>query len=365
MSQLIAIIFIVFTGTLTLLSSLGQLLVKNKRFENYNLWALFLLISLQFFQVALALYSDIVFSYPPFMFLHLTALYLLGVIFYFAYTLVCKRKEPLPQAKYLYFIPSGAALVFDIIFLAGSRDEQVLILKYLYNAEPYKYGFLIKLLFLGAGIQCMILLGKLLKDILIKLKKDRSSLVLTGITITYIILSAAAINLITISYAAASRGMISAVYISIGFLMIATFLLSHRYPSFFQLVWIDTSGKRYSRSGLDGLDIDEIKRKLKDLMEKEKLFTEENISLLDLADELSISSHQLSRFLNEQMNMSFYSFINNNRVKEAIRLFNEDKDLTVLSVAYAVGFNSKSSFYSAFFKFTGKTPNQFRKSCLK
>ncbi len=364
MFYIISIIFILFIGTLTMLSSIGQLLVKQKRFENYNLWALFLLISIQFFQIALAI-SDLVFTYPVILSMYLTTLYLLGVILYFAYTLVCDRSEPLPETKYLYFIPSGIALIFDIIFISISNEDKIIILKNIYYDEPYKYEILIKLLFYGAGLQCFILLGKLLKNIMTKLKNERESLILPGITITYIILSTAAINLISAANTSKSMNMIAVVYILIGFLMIATFLVSHRYPSFLQLVIVEAASKRYSRSGLEGLNLDEIKKKLSDLMEKEKLFAEENISLIDLADELSISSHQLSQFLNEQMNMSFYSFINHHRIKETLRIFNDNIDKTVLSIAYEVGFNSKSSFYSAFFKFTGKTPNQYKKSILK
>jgi AraC-like DNA-binding protein len=35
---------------------------------------------------------------------------------------------------------------------------------------------------------------------------------------------------------------------------------------------------------------------------------------------------------------------------------------TVLAVLYDVGFNSKSSFNTAFKKFTGMTPTEFKKS---
>jgi AraC-like DNA-binding protein len=48
----------------------------------------------------------------------------------------------------------------------------------------------------------------------------------------------------------------------------------------------------------------------------------------------------------------------------------DKKDFTVLEILYDVGFNSKSSFITAFKKHTGYTPTEYRKkqlfiSCLK
>ena len=252
MFQLIPVIFIATIGALTFLASIGQLLVKNKRFENYNLWALFLIISIVFFQASIAMFTDIVFAYPAVLFLHLTFFYLLGVILYFAYRLVCDRSEHLPDSVFLYFIPSCAALMFDVIFLMLSESEKILILKNIYYGEPYRFGIFIKPLFFGAGVQCIILSTRLIKDILKKLKSKKDVIVLHGITITYIVLSAAAVNLIVTAYAMKSRSMITAVYIVTGFLMIGTFLVSHRYPSFLQLVMIESGCRKYPRSGPDG-----------------------------------------------------------------------------------------------------------------
>jgi len=53
--------------------------------------------------------------------------------------------------------------------------------------------------------------------------------------------------------------------------------------------------------------------------------------------------------------------INQYRIKEAKKMLIEESERSVLSIAYAVGFNSKSSFYEAFSRFTGKTPVQYRR----
>ena len=56
-------------------------------------------------------------------------------------------------------------------------------------------------------------------------------------------------------------------------------------------------------------------------------------------------------------------FVNEFRIKEAKSILKDPskKEFTVLEILYEVGFNSKSSFNTAFKKHTGLTPTQFRK----
>ena len=43
----------------------------------------------------------------------------------------------------------------------------------------------------------------------------------------------------------------------------------------------------------------------------------------------------------------------------------EKRKLTILEILYDVGFNSKSSFNTAFKKYTNQTPTEFRQKALK
>ena len=59
-----------------------------------------------------------------------------------------------------------------------------------------------------------------------------------------------------------------------------------------------------------------------------------------------------------------FDFVNEFRIKEAMNILKDTSKskLTILEILYEVGFNSKSSFNTAFKKHTGKTPTQHRKS---
>ena len=76
---------------------------------------------------------------------------------------------------------------------------------------------------------------------------------------------------------------------------------------------------------------------------------------------MSVSS--LSKTINDESGFSFSDYINSLRVEKAKQLLaSEDfKEYTILSIGLECGFNSKSTFYLAFKKFTNTTPTDFRK----
>ncbi|MCA0932728.1 helix-turn-helix domain-containing protein [Lutimonas saemankumensis] len=121
---------------------------------------------------------------------------------------------------------------------------------------------------------------------------------------------------------------------------------------------------RYQGSKLTSSQIKEYKERLIELFNTEKTFLDPEVSLKDLSEKLSISSKNLSQVINQSFDKSFFDFINSYRIKEAQHIFKEAKDdkMTVMEVMFDVGFNSKSSFNTAFKKETGQTPTEFRKT---
>ena len=102
--------------------------------------------------------------------------------------------------------------------------------------------------------------------------------------------------------------------------------------------------------------------RLLELMEKEKIFTNSNLKLSDVAKRLNILPHTLSQLLNDNMKVGFSKYINQWRIKEAKQLIATNKDYKIDSIGYDCGFNSSSTFYSAFKKQEGITPSKYRDS---
>lgn len=120
---------------------------------------------------------------------------------------------------------------------------------------------------------------------------------------------------------------------------------------------------KYLGSNLTPGQIEAYKNELVALLGSEKPFLNPQVSLSDLSKKLSVSTKQLSQVINQSFNKSFFDFINYYRIQEVQQILKESKDdkLTVLEAMYQAGFNSKSSFNTAFKKETGLTPTEFRK----
>lgn len=107
-----------------------------------------------------------------------------------------------------------------------------------------------------------------------------------------------------------------------------------------------------------------LKLKLESIMENEKLYLQSDINLYQLAEKLSISTHDLSFLLNSSLLLSFNSFINNYRINEAKMLLMSNKHtfLSIEGIGYESGFSSKSAFFTCFKKVVGYSPLEFKKN---
>ena len=122
--------------------------------------------------------------------------------------------------------------------------------------------------------------------------------------------------------------------------------------------------REYEKSTLQPALAEKYARQLTDVMETEKPFTDQDLMLPTLAARLAMPTHHLSQVINERFHLNFFDFVNRYRIEEAKRrLLNPDlQHLTILAIAYDVGFSSKSAFNAAFKKHTHTTPSEFRRN---
>jgi len=122
--------------------------------------------------------------------------------------------------------------------------------------------------------------------------------------------------------------------------------------------------EKYSSSGLseekEKLYYDQLEVK----MREEKIFTNIELSLSELAASLDIPPNYLSQVINTREGKTFYDYVNKFRVEEFQKLVADPKKqhLTLIALAFESGFNSKSSFNRYFKKVTGQTPSQYVKA---
>jgi AraC-like DNA-binding protein len=119
----------------------------------------------------------------------------------------------------------------------------------------------------------------------------------------------------------------------------------------------------YQKSGLKKSDADKYAKMITKLMQEEKLWLNPEVNLKEISQHIGIPQHYITQILNEQLNKNLYTFVNEFRANEVIRLFKEEKykNWSIIAIAFEAGFNSKSSFNTFFKKFTGKTPSEYRK----
>ncbi|TDR47381.1 AraC family transcriptional regulator [Tahibacter aquaticus] len=99
---------------------------------------------------------------------------------------------------------------------------------------------------------------------------------------------------------------------------------------------------------------------LAELMAREHLHREPGLTLPRLARRLGIPQTRLSQLLNDNNQTSFKQYLAQLRVAEAKALLQQMPPKPLEAVAEAAGFQSMSTFYSAFKKREGITPAAFR-----
>ena len=106
--------------------------------------------------------------------------------------------------------------------------------------------------------------------------------------------------------------------------------------------------------------LNEFYENLTNYMEQKKPYIDNELRLVNLADQLGFSTHLLSKIINKKYGKNFNSFVNDYRLKEAEKLLITSEKLSIKDIYFDVGFNNKNSFYKAFKLKNNCTPSQFK-----
>lgn len=132
-------------------------------------------------------------------------------------------------------------------------------------------------------------------------------------------------------------------------------------------ILIKNTPVKYKSSSLTHEQILTLKEQLVKLMEEDQLYKDSKLSLQKIASLLNVPRQYISEALNLHMKTSFQDFVNQYRVEAFINCLNNSNynQYTLLGIAEDVGFNSKTSFNTAFKKFKNVTPSEFKQSLKK
>ncbi|MCF6440507.1 helix-turn-helix domain-containing protein [Pseudoalteromonas luteoviolacea] len=119
--------------------------------------------------------------------------------------------------------------------------------------------------------------------------------------------------------------------------------------------------QKYASKKISQVKATPILNALEKLMTEDELYKCPNLSLSQVADKLHISVPHLSQILNDNLGISFTSYINHHRIQLAKNLLIEHKKMSLKQISALCGYNNQSTFYLAFKKFTSTTPAKYRK----
>jgi len=119
---------------------------------------------------------------------------------------------------------------------------------------------------------------------------------------------------------------------------------------------------KYQRSALGPKERARIRHKLETALSDHTLIHDNRLNLRRLADFIGEKPHYVSQVINQDLATNFFDLINSVRIRNALPQLLIADPPAIVDLAESLGFNSKSTFYTAFAKHMGMTPSQYRQN---
>jgi AraC-like DNA-binding protein len=297
-----------------------------------------------------------------------TVIFLFGPLFYFYVKELTCGVFNFKKKDILHFIPFAALILYKLPFYFKNSEDK---LNSISSAGILDENLVILIVQIIHLFIYLYFVKKLLDEYEVKIKSTMSSL--EKINLRWVTLGMNAFLIIfgimTIFIGLFISGInVYSIYIALIPLLVSITILAIGYFGLTKPIIIppeieNSKSKKYEKSSLTPENSEKYLNKLLKIMECEKPYLNNDLTLQKLSELLAVSPHHLSQIINEKKNQNFFDFINSYRIEEAKNLLIDKRGelLTILAIAEEVGFNSKSAFNIAFKKYTSLTPSQFKK----
>ncbi|MCG6192355.1 helix-turn-helix domain-containing protein [Leptospira sp. FAT2] len=234
---------------------------------------------------------------------------------------------------------------FFIFFLSSLQDETDAFSRILFSTPQLLYLTLI-----------LLTLGKILKDRSIDLMESRREFrtLFTWVTGLYAIGVVLVEVIIKNSAASSQLDLFNSLSI-----LVLVYFFSFKLFEFKGNIFPDPE-KKVEEEPLD----EELLKKLNRLLDSEKIFLTENLTILILAQKLNVPEKKIRKLINQGLGYrNFNEFLNHFRIQEAQTILADPtkNEIPVLRIAMDLGYGSLAPFNRAFKEIAGNTPTEFRK----
>ena len=321
--------------------------------------------------------NQVRYEWPSLYFIPELAYYLDGALLFLCIKSLVFRDFSLKKVDLFHLLPLAAFIVFmTTMYYSYSyvlRIEMIFSEAFVYSAGYVNMEFFSKLVRVFYAIACFVLISKYknrLQDTHSNIEKVHINW-LNGLVIGFTVVMLLETVLVGAKVISLFYPIGLGIFMYLGltgnytsFILVNLLVFTAiRYFMIFEQITVEESTKK----PLDDQFVNpDMAAEVDAAMLKNKAYMEPDITLDKLAESLSIIPRDLSMLINRHFGINFYEFINKYRIEEAKKMLldPENKNTTITDIYLAVGFNSKSVFYTFFKKFENVTPSQFRHSSI-
>jgi AraC-like DNA-binding protein len=349
------------SGIILLLFALIQLVYRNKSAVNYVLSAIFFCIAFTVLYLWL-LRSGAILYLPALMYHDVTVTFSIGPLLYFYTRLILGTANPPAKIWILNFISAALSLITIITVniinpdpIPVSASSGSVILDYSHDIIIWWMDKLSNVSMIIYFALSILAIRKYLRAKSISANPELYFLFL------YMFAVIGMAGVMLISTIISSDALLSFSVTALAILGVLYIVVSFRYPGFTQKAIREARVMRIRKMiEEENKDDSGVILEFETLMHESRIFTDEKLSLNDASRMLGVTTHHLSRIINDMTGMNFRNYLNSFRVREAQTLLRDKPGMSVIEIAFATGFNSKSSFNDAFLKTTGVSPRDYR-----